>query len=54
MAIGRRTPVVDDMNGMVPTGKAKVGANLQGDRRTLIAVAPCIQLVYDTNATKFL
>lgn len=26
----RRTPVVDDMNGMVPTGKAKVGANLQG------------------------
>lgn len=41
-----------NINNMVSTETAKVEVDLQGDGLTLVALASCQQLTYDTNAAK--
>ena len=41
-----------NINDMVSTETAKVEVDLQGDGLTLVALASCQQLTYDTNAAK--
>ena len=41
-----------NINHMVSTKTVKVEVDLQGDRLTLLALAPCQQLAYDANTAK--